>query len=26
MQEVGAGYINDGVLSLEEYQRTLFIS
>ena len=26
MQEVGAGYINDGILSLEEYQRTLFIS
>ncbi len=26
MQEIGAGYINDGALSLEEYQRTLFIS
>ena len=26
MQEVGANYINDGILSLEEYQRTLFIS
>ena len=26
MQEVGAGYIREGLLSLEEYQRTLFIS
>ena len=24
--EVGAGYIREGLLSLEEYQRTLFIS
>ena len=26
MQEIGAAYINEGILSLEEYQRTLFIS
>ena len=26
MQEIGATYINEGILSLEEYQRTLFIS
>jgi type IV pilus assembly protein PilB len=26
MQEIGANYIDEGILSLEEYQRTLFIS